>query len=89
MSAVPTIHIDLSARCRECGQAGATRSGLCLGCLAEGSRALWAESRRLDDAQRKRNDAHEAWRQRRQQARLDAALSQRRENSRIRSRVVK
>jgi hypothetical protein len=30
------IHVDLDAKCKQCGKGGATQSGLCMKCIAAG-----------------------------------------------------
>lgn len=35
MDNIPTITVNLDAKCRRCGKGGATQSGVCLACIAK------------------------------------------------------
>jgi hypothetical protein len=35
---IPTITIDMNAKCAECGKPGAVPSGICMGCTAKAFR---------------------------------------------------
>lgn len=36
---IPTLHVNLDAKCQRCGKGGATQNGLCLPCITKAIKA--------------------------------------------------